>query len=358
MRRLAPTLVSAIALALLAPAPAGAAFGLHDFDVTYTGPGGEILSQAGAHPFAMTTSLRVNAEETSEGGEFPEEPVRSILATQMPGFAASATAVPVCSMAEFFTPSKVNSVNPGCPADTAVGVVANQLANKNSKATTFTPVFNLAPAPGTAARLGFWVTAIPVTIDARVSETPPNLIVAGPTNLSQLVEVIGAQLTLWGVPADPRHDPLRADCLTIEGNSTGDCPSSAGEVPFITMPRACQGPLRSTYDVISWLGSSEEGEALTHDKAGNPEGMSNCDALAFSPDLSAAPSSRQAASPSGMQIDTHFTDEGLTNPTGLGASDVQEAVLTMPEGMTLNPSQAEGLATCSREQLERETASL
>jgi hypothetical protein len=335
--------------------PAEENFGLCNLDVTFTNEKGEILSQAGAHPFAMTTSFGVNGEETAEGGVLANEAVRNLLFTQMPGFAATPTSVPICSMADFLTQGPTSG--PNCPDSTAIGTVANRLATEKAEGALYSPVYNVETSPGEAARLGFWTTAIPITVDANLSEASPNLIVAGPTNISQLVEVAGSVFTLWGVPADPAHDPLRGACIAIEGGSTGkECPAGVAVKPFITMPRNCDGPLPTTYDALSWVGSTDRGQALSHDEAGNPQGMVGCGSLSFSPSISAVPSSRSTASPSGMDISLHLDNEGLTNPSGLAGSDIRKTALTFPAGVTINPSQAEGLATCSKAQLDRETA--
>ncbi len=66
-------------------------------------PKGEIVTQAGEHPYAMTTSFRVNSEELPEGGLNPHEALRDVLFTQMPGFAGAPTAVPACSTEDFLT---------------------------------------------------------------------------------------------------------------------------------------------------------------------------------------------------------------------------------------------------------------
>jgi hypothetical protein len=353
--------------ALWLASSAQAAFGLHDLDVTFNGPGaildnaeappGSIVSQAGAHPFSMTTSFRVNGKATSEGGELAEEAIRDALFTQMPGFAANPAAVPTCSSADFLTPNEPGSIRPDCPDVAAVGVVGAQLANKKTKGFRYAAVYNLEPSPGTAARLGFWLDGIPVTVDAMLSEEPPYRIVAGPTNTSQLVEVVGSVFTLWGVPASSAHDPLRGLCLASDGTSKDECKVSIEKKPFITIPRACAGPLETDYHAVSWLGSVDDGSALTHDEAGNPQGMSGCGALAFSPHIDATPSARAAASPSGMEVDLRLDDEGLTSPDGIAGSDITRAVVSFPEGVTLNPSQAEGLATCSPAQAAKETAS-
>ncbi len=366
MKRILCSLSLVLGATLWLASPAGASFGLQDFDVTYTAPGqvldqadaprGPIVTQAGTHPFEMTTTFRVNGEETPEGGEFVDEPLRNALFTQMPGFAGSPTAVPSCPIADFLTHSAASGVLTSCPDSDALGVIAAQLSSKTSKGFSYAPVYNLDPSPGKAAKFGFWISGIPVMVDAELSEASPNLIVAGPTNTPQLVEALGSVFTLWGVPADPRHDALRGTCLKFDGTSLGSCHVSIAQTPFITTPRACAGPLTTSYDVLSWLGSEESGSVLTHDESGNPQGMTGCGALTFSPDLSAVPTSRAAASPSGMDIDLKLTDEGLKNPTGIAGSDITKSVVTFPEGVTINPSQAEGLATCSEAQLAKEKA--
>ncbi len=381
-----------IACSMLSAAPAGAVeeckdpiaekcFGLHEVDITFTGlkgenltqagfPEGENLTQAGEHPFAMTTSLRVNGEENGEGGEKPFAAIRDVIFTQMRGFAASPTAVPACPTADFLTFSlnKKGELVSSCPDSAAIGFVGNQLADKTSKKTIFTAVYNVESTPGIAAKLGFWAGGIPVTIDANLSEESPNLVVAGPTNIPQVVEVMGSIFTLWGVPADPAHDPLRGRCIEYDGSSNGKCPANVTEAPFITMPRNCDGPLATIYHAVSWPpydaaaeaflpASTQSDEIPTHDEAGNPQGMTGCGTLAFSPRISAQPSARSAASPSGLDFTMPIDDEGLTNPTGIAGSDLRKVVVTLPEGVTLNPSQAEGLATCSEKEVAREKAS-
>jgi hypothetical protein len=378
MKRLAIAFAGiAVASLALSVAPAAAAtefdcqpevpsFGLCNFDVTFTGPSGETLTQAGAHPFAMTTSFEVSGEETDEEGVLLTEAIKDAIFTLMPGFVGSPTAVPTCSAADFLAriPNPLEIKKHGsaffvsdCPDSAAVGVVANQISNKSVSLPVHSAVYNLENSPGKASKLGFWSGAIPITIDVELSEEAPNQVVAGPTDVPQLVEVVGSKFTLWGVPADERHDPLRGFCIDGTGESLGECHISITEAPFLTMPRACRGPLRSTYVARSWLGGESSGEALTHDEFGNSQGMSGCGALGFSPEVSATPTSRSAASPAGMDVSLKIDDEGLTNPHGIAGSDIEKASLVLPEGVTLNPSEAEGLKTCSKEEMERETAS-
>jgi len=389
MRKLAPVLAAiaaATSLALAASPASGAefdcepevpAFGLCNFNVTFSGPDGENLTQAGAHPFAMTTSFEVSGKKTKEGGVLLTEAIKDALFTLMPGFIGSPDAVPTCSAADFLNRIE-NPLEEGhglfissCPNDAAVGVVANQLGNKTTSQTVHSAVYNLEHSPGKASKLGFWSGSVPITIDVELDEEAPNPVVAGPTDVPQLIEVVGSEFTLWGVPADERHAPLRGQCIDGTGKSDGICEVSVTETPFLTMPRACRGPLASSFAADSWTHPGAllpngrpdladlhwvTGEALTHDEFGNPQGISGCGALGFSPEVSTVPTSRQAAGPSGMDISLKIHDEGLTNPHGIAGSDIEKASLVLPEGVTLNPSEAEGLATCSEEELARETA--
>jgi hypothetical protein len=84
MRRLISAIAIALAAAAFTPAGAQAAFGLNNFDVTYTDAEGAANLQAGSHPFALTTSFGLNfdAEEVPEGW------VRDLSFAQVPGLLA------------------------------------------------------------------------------------------------------------------------------------------------------------------------------------------------------------------------------------------------------------------------------
>ncbi|HEX2265376.1 MAG TPA: hypothetical protein VHH14_03750, partial [Solirubrobacterales bacterium] len=60
MRRLPVALVLALALLGLFAAPATAAFDLRDLDVTFEAEDGSPELRAGAHPFAMSTTVGVS----------------------------------------------------------------------------------------------------------------------------------------------------------------------------------------------------------------------------------------------------------------------------------------------------------
>ena len=86
-----------------------------------------------------------------------------------------------------------------------------------------------------------------------------------------------------------------------------------------------------------------------------PQGFTDCNRLNFNPTIEAQPTTKAAASPTGLDFSLDVKDEGLTNPKGLAQSDIKKAVVTLPEGMSANPSIAEGLVTCTEADLARET---
>ncbi len=358
MRRLA--LGAAIAaLALLAPATSAGAFGLSEFDVSFTGPAGETVTQAGSHPFAMNISLHFESTPFGEG-EVVDEAAKDIILSQVAGFVGNPTAAPRCSTAAFLTAVEVKGHPeepkvPDCPNAAAVGTVSATVANKGGVTPLFGALYNLEPPPGVAAKLGFWGSGVPITFELGVEDSPPYKIIGGATNVSQVLEVVGSDITLWGTPADPRHDPLRGFCFSPEeGISLGECEADVPEVPFLTLPRACTGPLKTTYKIDSWQtpGVFKEGFTETHDEAGNPSGLSGCGKLGFNPEVRAEPTAAAAESAAGLEIGIDVNDEGLANPEGIAQADIEAMKITLPVGLTANPSAAEGLGVCSAAQLQ------
>jgi hypothetical protein len=383
MRRYATVLSAAalLCLAILAPA-ARAEFGFKEFDVAFTGapPAGSpvdtlgpTVTQAGAHPFQMVTSLTFAHHLNGSGGVTLEEAVKDILLDQVEGFVGAPTAVPKCATAQFLTEVRMaGGAVPACPPASALGVASVQLASKIGVASpAYGAVYNLQSPPGVASRLGFWILGVPVTVELGVASTFPYKITGGPTNITQALEVVSTKFILWGNPADPVHDPFRGRCLSpVDGTSLGKCEAGTAPTPFLTVPRACKGPLATNYALDSWPhpgirlpnGSPDlsdpawvTGSVLTHNEIGNPVGFSGCGKLAFEPEISAVPTSKAATSPSGLDFSLDTKNEGLANPNGVSNADVEKAVVTLPEGFSTNPSLAEGLSTCSEAQLGAET---
>jgi hypothetical protein len=360
----------AATLALAAPAQAEV-FGLKGADVTFTAKDGSPEMQAGSHPFAFTTKFAVNTEQDEELNEkVPAGMARNVKITFPAGLTGSPTATPRCEGVDFATlHSKAGLPLPNCSNSSVVGFVAVEAATATGVLVfTSAPLYNLIPPPGVAAKFGFIpVGSAPVTVEAEIEEEPPYNLVARPTNITQTVRFFEAQTTIWGNPSDPAHDEERGECGAFFeeknppnfGKIGGLCPTSNPNRPFLTLPRSCSGPLPTLFEAQSWTGEiSAPQTAITHDDSEPPLplGIGGCAKLGFAPTVSTQPTAHSAESPTGLDVAVSVDDEGLTNPAGNANSDLKRAEVTLPEGMTLNPSQAEGLGACSEADFSREHA--
>ena len=83
--------------------------------------------------------------------------------------------------------------------------------------------------------------------------------------------------------------------------------------------------------------------------------VNGCNQLVFAPTISAQPSTDRASSPSGLDFNVDFHDEGFISGTGTAQSQLKDTVVTLPEGFTINPSAGVGLAGCTPADYARET---
>ena len=82
--------------------------------------------------------------------------------------------------------------------------------------------------------------------------------------------------------------------------------------------------------------------------------LNDCDRLGLMSTFTAVPTTTSAYAPTGLNVElgVHQTNE---NPEGLAASALKKAVVTLPEGMTVNPSAGVGLGACTRGEYEAES---
>jgi hypothetical protein len=359
MKRLATVLGTALLLGMLAAAPAKADFGLTDLQVTFTDSEGQPVTQAGSHPFALEISGEVNSLPGPKGWAQTEGAIRDLEVFSPEGLAGDPTAVPTCETLDFLS---VEGGTPGCSDSSALGFITATLGNGATappgEIGPF-PLYNLEPSPGTAAKLGFWVEGLtPVTIDAALEDQPPYRVFAAARNTPQILEFFKSFVTLWGNPADEAHDPQRGGCI-LSDEAADSCPANLSPRPFLTMPRSCTGPLSTVFKALAWWTGdpADPGPPAFFEDEALSQGMSGCAKLGFDPHLAAQATSTDADSPSGLHLNLEVSDEGLTDPEGTAHSDIEAMRVTLPQGMTANPSLAEGLQVCTEAQFASETAS-
>lgn len=333
MRRLVLAALATALLAASAPASASAAFGLKELDATFTDAGGATQSGAGQHPATFTLELAVNTKPEPalpEIEEVPDGEVKDLTIQLAPGLVGNPTAVAPCSIVDFLDEAK-------CSKATRLGTATFTIGGPGPANTHEAALFNLDPPPGSVAKVGFMAVAVPVTAEAAVKPTPPYNVFTKSANIPNVVSFYAAKVALWGVPAASIHDAERGG------------PAGIPEVPFLTSPRACEGPLPTSFEAKSWQGPTFTESILTHDDAEPPQplGFTGCEKLGFAPRAAAQPSTDRASSPSGLDVSVDVEDEELANPLGTADSDIKKATVVLPQGVTLNPSVAEGLAVCS-----------
>lgn len=350
-------------------------FGVEDFELRAEEEGGALSTHAGSHPFQVTGTFVFDQgqEKRDNLGRpivFPAALAKDINTLLPPGLIGDPTPLATCSMPQF-TRLK-NGGSPGenpeedeCPAASAVGVAAVTVEEPSIAGyTTITvPVFNLEPAFGEPARFGF---AIPIadttiTLDTKLRSGPGEDygITVSSLNTTEQAGALQAQVTFWGVPGDARHNSSRGwSCLAeSEGFNHGLCAPPEDHRPpaFLSMPTSCQGaPLKALAQVSSWV------DPATLQSFSPPEqlqSLDSCNQLSFSPTISAQPSTDRASAPSGLDFNLDFRDEGLTSAEGSSQSHLKDISVTLPEGLTINPSAGVGLSGCTPSDYARESIS-
>jgi hypothetical protein len=335
-------------------------FGIEHFSAVVEEEGGSPAVQAGSHPFQLTTTVQANSGPATgvAGGLSVQQPglVRNLRFPLPAGLVGNVSAVPQCSMTDFFAPR--SEIANRCPDATAVGAVNLSFIQPGvlNYVRAAQPVFDLAPGEGEPARFGFTVAGNPVVINTAVDPDDEYRIIASVNNTTQVIDFLSSTLVLWGAPGDPLHDSTRGWGCVFNIKDVGPCerPASLSETAFLRQPVACSGSLGFEMQMEPW--NAPVGTAL--DSASfSAEGMRGCNQVPFNPTIGASSTSRLAGNPSGLDFRLDMPNAGLLNKDAIAEGQAKKVEVTLPEGMTVNPSEGEGLAGCSPEQYARETAS-
>jgi hypothetical protein len=384
-----------------APAPASTAdptrvtstpaqFGIDAFDVGLgASPAGDAFTQAAGHPYAFRTAVDFNTHADPDpyyGEATPVEPIRDAYAALPPGLVGNPTAAGKCTLLQLSAGTGATNPTPLCPTDSQVGKVTVRFLGGLGSGAGFQsiPLFNMEPPPGAPARFGFNVLGVPVIFDAKLRSDGDYGLTAAFENISEGLTIISSDVELWGVPGDPSHDSERAcsgQSSPFEGGPT--CTASSAPQAFLRMPTSCtaagQG-LPFGLEVDSWsnpgaLGANgrpasgdprwKSDSLVSHEAPGypfSPEdpstpwgapiGTTGCADVPVQGSLSATPTALDTETSSGLGVHVEIPNPGLENPKGIASSDIKDVKLTLPQGLTINPSQAEGLGVCSPAQYE------
>jgi hypothetical protein len=354
LRGLVVGLAAVVMCGCAVPAVAQASFEVRPGSFTVT----TSSDQAGAHADIVTSFAftKKNGTGSVEGLLRNGEVVLPV------GFAGYPVAVKTCS------PEQLQDVR--CPMDAQVGTLEIVLGLKEEPesrrfAVLLVPLFNITPTSTETAVYGFGVSGF---ISGYIVATlgPDYKVHASFKNVVSGDEIVRQRLTVWGVPADPSHDAQRGSdffCQQtggseyfVEGPPGNEEPqyeqcrgggnvANENPIPYLVNPTQCTGePLEAKLvKVESWEGEKAE-EAST--KIGP---FTGCAELKFPPTIAVVPEVSEVTSPTGYNVDLRVPQtEGAE---GLGTADLEDAVVTLPEGAVLSPSAATGLVSCSEAEI-------
>jgi hypothetical protein len=354
-----PLALVALVLAAWLPATASAAFGFlpgeAGFKVTASADaGGAPATLAGAHPYSLVTEIAFN-----KAGAFSDGDLRNLSYDLPPGLIENATSVPRCGAAQFTTPRvspyEASLSGESCPALSQIGVITLESSHAGGETRSF-GVFNLAPPPGSPSRFGFAPYGEQITIAPQLREAGREYgLTLDLRNFSQALDVSALRLEIWGVPWAPAHDEQRGECLNEADPASGwaQCPALNQPHPtraYLTLPSTCEVPLEFRVTARSWQQPTPVQRSWTSGAA-----LTDCASLPFNPIPRGVLSTDRASSPTGYDFTLDGASAPLLNPASRASSQAKQAVVALPEGMTVNPSVASGLAACSEQQFAAET---
>jgi hypothetical protein len=355
---------------------ASAEFGIETFAIAASNANGSADVQAGSHPYSLTTAF-VFKQPTEESENLVEGDPKDVTVKLPPGLAADAAATARCNDKQFVAPERLEA---RCPNDTAIGVATAYVTDEKGFVSAFTtPVYNLTPPEGVLAEFGFLVAKrAPVLLLASVRTGEDYGGTASASDIAQAAAIVASKITLWGVPSSAAHNPWRGECeieaagpntpllevglglregeieregpnyTQFEGigvpESQGECASEEAlkALPLLTNPTSCEAPRTALLEVDSWEEPKEARKAY----ASLPE-LAGCELLGFEPKIKAEPTSTSGASPTGLNVSIEVPQESTESPTGLAEAEVKDTSVTLPAGMQMNPSAADGLQACS-----------
>jgi hypothetical protein len=272
------------------------------------------------------------------------------------------------------------------------------------------PVYNLEPRKGNAAELGLVQISGEGRVTSRIvakARTSGDFGVTGFVGQipGSALPLSAQSITFWGVPWDSAHDVWRAPQGLASG-STGchELPGTVGDKvipsgglspgcrqsydpswgplrPFLSNPTECSGQQLTTglaTDAYQRPGAfTADGDPDLSDSdwktAQSPAPpVTGCDKPPFEPGATFAPTSTAADSPSGLSVDVTvpqnrdlpfgppapgadqgeidaYVDAALAHwksDAGLATAQLDKTVVTLPEGVSVNPAAASGLLAC------------
>ncbi len=357
-------------------------FGVERFQQVPENENGSIDTQAGSHPYQLTTTfdlnqtLAIDYNSKNEAVETPSAPAleKNLHFKLPPGLIGNPNALPQCNDTDFG--GRSGNLNL-CPADTAVGAATVSFNDPDliDYYTKVVPIFNLVPAYGEPAQFGFEVENVPIVLNTSLRAGGDYGVTVSVDYASQGVQVLSSRVSFWGVPTDPSHDAARGwGCIGFPADPCNLLEDPHPE-PFLSLPTGEQSRLATSVSGEAWpqedgkVETIEEGQPNTSYQL--PSALTGSELLGFSPTISAYPvedhgngwsaaeeqeeaeghepaaETRAGSTPTGLRVHVHVPQTETLEAKGNADSAVKDTTVALPPGVLLNASAANGLEACA-----------
>lgn len=321
------------------------------------GAGTFFETAAGHPPFGMTQIIVKHAPPTPiVGHEEPEVDLKDLRVDLPIGLSVNPGATPQCPYEE----KHLAHVNK-CAEEAPLSAVGKSYVYVSDELGALPPikveatVYNLKPKEHEPARFGFTVEAIPgfegvppsdIFLEADVawdSDWHEGFTIAVPK--VELVKLLKNRLVFFGDKSVPGGQGF---FLTTPSTCWNPNTEAAHAHTYSTYARGDSLPPQGQTDPIFPSGSPFIESPL-------PPGTfpKDCDSIPFHPSIHVDGGTNAVDSPAAVSTELQVPIEG--DPKGQETSAVRTTKVTLPQGMGLNPSAADGLAACTPEQFGKGT---
>ncbi len=340
---------------MLIPTAQAAGFGVAKFEAgtcngseaqvkecEYTSPHSAFYTQAAGHPPWGLTGVEL-AHENS-GTKVPEgAPLKRLRVDVPPGLAADPQTLQTCTRKQFNENPKL------CPKGSEAGFVELEAVVKVLGVPVLAPpltgtVYNLDQEPGLPLLFGIAVEGASPIVSA------VHLILEGHVSYAK-----EAALVARGIPSGDFHEWFEINNIPPEVEVLGGLKSPlktlksklffnghAGNGNFLTLPSVCGPPSLST----SYVEVESDSGEIASTPTVPPVGIEGCGKeVPFKPITEVKPQNPLYDQPDGAV--TEVTVPQHEGAGEINTADISEAHASFPEGLTLNPSAANGLEACA-----------
>lgn len=296
--------------------------------------------QAGGHvPFGVTDFVLNTFKEVGPlKATVPQASVKYLRTDVAPGVVTNPQAVPKCAMSDFEGKFEEPAAGvagysvPTCPtssiiglntAETAVEVAAGVIKDYKLQG----KVYNLEPPSGLGSDFGVALDLEPIF----------GIPLYAHTFIEGNVE--------W---ASDYHDYFEIKNITpgLISSRLVFYGAEAGTSGFLRNPTACSKPGPETTTTLTVESYEGQRESKPYEL---PVGTTGCETELFTPSFSLLPETAFSDQPDGVTAEVTQSHPAKASETD--HSDLRTASITLPEGLTMNPSAAAGLEGCTPEQI-------